>query len=315
MKSDVKTILETMKTSISISFSISDNYSQHLSVVMTSVLVNNPDSQFVFHVLHRNVSIENQVRIGLISDKYRNCKIVFHYVDDSVFANAPLPSPHISVESYFRLFLPKILAEESRTLYLDVDVLCRSGIRELWNMNLDGFACAAVAETTPDCSFLRTALSIGKVEAPYFNAGVMLFNLDFIRQNLLEDEPFVVLKKWNEKIGYADQDVLNLAYYGKVKFISQRYNFMGKWRNTEVQMPIVIRHFASFSQKPWNCKLMRFTWIPYARYLASSPYYGNLVRFVLIHLRSLLYWKYNKNGISCLDICGVRIWRGKKDRV
>ena len=77
-------------------------------------------------------------------------------------------------------------------------------------------------------------------------------------------------KEWNEKIGYADQDVLNLAYYGKVKFVSQRYNFMGKWRKNEDRKPIVIRHFASFSQKPWNYKLTRFTWLSYAYYLFYS---------------------------------------------
>ena len=301
-----------MKSPISISFSVSDNYSQHLAVVITSVLVNNQDSNFIFHVLHRNISEENQSRIGLIVDKYKNCKIIFHYIDESVFTNAPLPSPHISVESYFRLCLPKILADESRILYLDVDILCRRDIRELWEIDLDGYACAAVAETSPDCSFLKTALAIEEGKLQYFNAGVILFNLDFIRQNGLDSVPFSILKEWKEKIGYADQDVLNLAYHGKVKFVSQCYNFMGKWRKTEVKQPIVIRHFASFSQKPWNCKLMRFSWISYARYLASSPYYGNLVRFVLIHLRSLLYWKYNKNGIPSLDICGVRIWRGKK---
>jgi len=43
MGSDIKTLLkdEVMKDAISISFSVSDNYSQHLAVVLTSFLVNN----------------------------------------------------------------------------------------------------------------------------------------------------------------------------------------------------------------------------------------------------------------------------------
>jgi lipopolysaccharide biosynthesis glycosyltransferase len=266
----------------------------------------------VFHVLHRNVSLENQVRIGSISDKYKNCKIVFHYVDAAVFASAPLPSPHISVESYFRLLLPKILIDESRTLYLDVDILCRSGIRDFWEIDLDGFACAAVGEEQyPTNSLLCSAAPAPVEKQQYFNAGVMLFNLDFIRQNGLDSVPFSILKEWKEKIGYADQDVLNLAYHGKVKFVSRRYNFTGKWGTREKPSRIVIRHFASFSQKPWNCKLMRFTWIPYARYLVSSPYSNNLAGFILQHIRSLLYWKYSKNGRPCLDILGIKVWHGR----
>jgi lipopolysaccharide biosynthesis glycosyltransferase len=300
-----------MKDAISISFSVSDNYSQHLAVVIASVLVNNPDSLFVFHVLHRNVSLENQVRIGSISDKYKNCKIVFHYVDAAVFASAPLPSPHISVESYFRLLLPKILIDESRTLYLDVDILCRRGIRDFWEIDLDGFACAAVGEEHyPANSLLCSALPAPLEKQQYFNAGVMLFNLDFIRGNGLDCAPFDIIEKWRDKIGYADQDVMNLAYYGKTLFISRRYNFMGK-SGSEKPSPVVVRHFASFSQKPWNCKLLRFTWIPYARYLALSAYSRNLVGFILKHLRSLLYWKYCKNGRPCLDVCGVRVWQGR----
>ena len=62
MESDIKTLLKArdMKKPIFISLSVSDNYSQHLAVVLTSFLINNPDSQFVFHVLHRNISDKNQ---------------------------------------------------------------------------------------------------------------------------------------------------------------------------------------------------------------------------------------------------------------
>lgn len=305
------TIQYLMKDVISISFAATDNYSRHLAVVIASILRNNRYDRFMFHVLHRNISEQNQDLLRATAEKWQNGSVQFHKVAAEVFAEAPLPSPHISVESYFRLMLPKILEDESRTLYLDVDILCRNGLRELWEMDLDGYACAAVAEISPDCSFLSTALSIEEGHVPYFNAGVMFFNLDFIRQSGLDNEPFVILKKWKEKIGYADQDVLNLAYYGKVKFISQRYNFMGKWRDGAVRKSVVIRHFASFSQKPWNCKLMRFTWIPYACHLMHTAYRWDFFGFVFGHLRSLFYWKYNKNGIQCLDICGIRVRKKK----
>ena len=302
-----------MKTDpeISISFAATDSFSQHLSVVMVSVVKNNPSDRFVFHVLHRNISQSNRAKISSISADWPNCRILFHEIDAAVFAGAPLPSPHITVESYFRLLLPKILKGEKRTLYIDVDVLCGKGIGELWGCDLDGYACAAVAEEAyPNRSLLCFAKPAPEGEQKYFNAGVMLFNLEFIRMNGLDCAPFDIIEKWRDKIGYADQDVMNLAYYGKTLFISRRYNFMGKW-GSEKPSPVVVRHFASFSQKPWNCKLLRFTWIPYARYLALSAYSRNLVGFILKHLRSLLYWKYCKNGRPCLDVCGVRVWQGR----
>ena len=62
---------------ISMSFSVSDNYSQHLAVVLASVLFNNPHSRFVFHVLHRNISDENQSRIRELEQIYLNCDIKY----------------------------------------------------------------------------------------------------------------------------------------------------------------------------------------------------------------------------------------------
>lgn len=303
--------MKAMSSEISISFAATDSFSRHLAVVLVSVLKNNQQDRFVFHVLHRNISEFNQALLKSTAEKWRNGRIVFHKVDIEVFATAPLPSPHISVESYFRLMLPKILVDESRTLYLDVDILCCKGIRELWETNLDGFACAAVSEEMyPKGSLLHFARPEASERQEYFNAGVMLFNLDYIRANGLESVPFDILETWTEKIGYADQDVLNLAYHGKVKFISRKFNFMGKWGPERVYSPVVIRHFASFSQKPWNCKMMRFTWIPYAWHLAHSSYRRELAGFVLEHLRAFLYWKYSKNGRPCLDLFGFKVWHG-----
>ena len=38
-----------MKDPISVSFCISDNYAQHMAVVIVSILLNNPEEIFTFH--------------------------------------------------------------------------------------------------------------------------------------------------------------------------------------------------------------------------------------------------------------------------
>jgi lipopolysaccharide biosynthesis glycosyltransferase len=303
--------IDIPKERISVSFSASDNFSQHLAVLIVSILVNNPESFFIFHILHKSISKENQKKIIEITRKYNNCEIIFHSISKLIFSEAKLPSFHITEECYYRLLLPKILYKEKRTLYLDIDILVFRRLSDLWNINLDGYACAAVCEGQyPRNSLLCYAKPIALENQRYFNSGVILFNLEYIRNENLSLLPFDILKEWGDKVGYADQDVLNLAYYGKVKFISQSYNFMGKWLLSEKPSKVVIRHYTSFSQKPWNCKLKRFTWIKYAWYLAKSPYRDSFILFVLMHLRSFLYWRYVRNGYPSLDICGVRIWKG-----
>ena len=298
---------------ISISFSISDNFSQHIAVLMTSVLMNNAAAEFVFHILHRNITQDNQKLLSETGKRFGRCKVVFHKIDESIFAAAKLPSVHISQETYYRLLLPKILLDEKRTIYLDADMLVYPGIDELWNEDLEGHACAAVYHCPfPENLWIGASDSFMRKKQGYFNAGMILFNLNFIRCNKLENLPFEVLDRERDRIEYADQDVLNLAFCGKVKFISKRYNFTGKWGEEKDHKPVVIRHFASFSQKPWNCKLTRLSWISYARYLRHSTYSHNFAGFVLKHLRALLYWRYNKNGRQSLDVCGIRVWHGKR---
>jgi lipopolysaccharide biosynthesis glycosyltransferase len=305
--------IDIPKERISVSFSVSDNFSQHLAVLIVSIIVNNSEHFFRLHILHKSISQENQNKILEISRKYSNCEIIFHSIDKLIFSKAKLPSFHITEECYYRLLLPEILHNEERTLYLDVDILVFRGLYDLWNVNLDGYACAAVCEGGyPRNSLLCYAKPVSCECQRYFNSGVLLLNLKFIREQGLDLLSFDILSKWGDKIGYADQDVLNLAYYGRVKFISQSYNFMGKWLLSKKPSKVVIRHYTSFSQKPWNCKLKRFTWIKYAWYLAKSPYRDKLIPFVLMHLRSFLYWRYVRNGYPSLDICGVRIWKGCK---
>ena len=125
---------------ISMSFCISDSYAQHLAVVLTSVLANNPSSRFVFHVLHSGVTPENQARVKELEKWHPNCELRFHMVDMTAFADFPIPPglEHVTRETYFRYLLPDILPDEPRTIYSDVDVLCVADIAKIWKMDLDG---------------------------------------------------------------------------------------------------------------------------------------------------------------------------------
>lgn len=71
-----------MKKPISISFCISNNYAQHLAVVIASILLNNPDEDFVFHVVHHSVTPESKakcvgvgLRVGANSSVTKNTEI------------------------------------------------------------------------------------------------------------------------------------------------------------------------------------------------------------------------------------------------
>ena len=294
-----------MISPISISFSVSDNYSQHLAVVLASFLVNNPDSQFVFHVLHRNISEENQTRIRKLEAMYTNCEIKFHPVDASLFEKLPLPSEleHVTQEMYYRYLLPEILSDEDRTIYSDIDVLCVGNIRPLWGIELDGNIIAAVSDEDAD---LKWSV-LGFAPGDYFCSGLLVMDLSAMRAGDYVSRLFCATKEFEHKLSWPDQDVINIVFRGKILTLPDIWNCTSGY--SPFSKDVRQWHFQGFTQKPWCCIWKNITWIPYLKYLLKTPYRGNALSFVGRHILGLFYYRYVKKGVERVLICGVRFWR------
>lgn len=295
---------------ISMSFSVSDNYSQHLAVVLTSILENNPESDFVFHVLHRNITDENQKRIHELEQVYFNCEIRFHAVDNSLFEDLTIPKEleHITKETYFRYILADILSEEKRTIYSDVDVLCVGDLRPLWNIDLKGRVIGAVSEGL-DGEYKKKLLGLTG-DAPYFNAGMLVMDLDVMRA---ESSSVRLMKNTIEyagRIAWADQDIINITFRNRILELENIWNCFTRVAG-EVKQRVVIHHFANASQKPWCNIWKNYSWPLYLKYLRLSPYQENAFRFVWGHIKGFFFFKYTKKRVTRYLVCGIRVWRKK----
>ena len=144
--------------------------------------VNNPDSQFVLHVLHRNVSEKNQAQIRKLESMYTNCEIKFHLIDARRFEKFPIPNEleHVTEEMYYRYMLPEVLRDEERTIYSDVDVLCVGDINPLWEIDLKGNIIAAVSEGEAG-EFKKKLIGL-EGDAPYFYSGLLVMDLESMRR-------------------------------------------------------------------------------------------------------------------------------------
>ncbi len=118
-----------------------------------------------------------------------------------------------------KFFIPELFPELGTVLYLDCDLIVKSDLTNLYNLDLDGNLAAVVADSGQ--LYYRTPL-IGKVER-YFNSGVMLLNLvELRRQNSTED--LLNYKQTKCDGNLVDQDAFNYVFDGKVKYLSVRYN-------------------------------------------------------------------------------------------
>ncbi len=183
-----------------------------------------------------------------------------------------IDSGRLGVGAILRLKLNEFLPGDiERVLYIDSDVLCLQPLSELFSMNMDGFALAAVESTAMMPFINRTAeahlKSIGMAAtAPYFNSGVVLFDWTAILKTDFFKDCLAILKSradWR----FHDQDVMNISAAGKWRKLNQKWNVTKK-TSDYLSLKPALRHFNG-RLKPWNCGT-RFGYATYRMYYIES---------------------------------------------
>lgn len=165
--------------------------------------------------------------------------------------------------TFMKLLIPAFLPNDvERVLYLDVDMLVLNSLDDIYNIDFQDKALAAV-EDVPNAQehAKRCSLPSGSI---YVNSGLMVINLRKWREaywkNLFID--FCIKNKGHFKIN--DQDVINSIFAGSIIPLDWKYNvtsfFFGfhsaiyKLNRSEYKRvrknPFVI-HFTN-SNKPWK---------------------------------------------------------------
>ena len=149
-----------------------------------------------------------------------------------------------------RCWLPKILNED-KVLYLDIDTLVLNKLDDLWNTDMTDYAIMAWPEDRVDdlvmdwCQPPRKKMQYSK----YINSGVVLFNLKFIREHHIDDKWFSILK--TIKLPLPDQDAINLACDGYIKYLDTIYNFGNiNYKNIPLIEDVKIYHMLNY--KFWD---------------------------------------------------------------
>lgn len=302
------------KDTISFSFCISDNYAQHLSVVLASMLVNNPDEDFVFHVVHHSVTPASEAKLRELEAMYPRHRIVFHKIDAKAFERFPIPSTlsHITREMYYRYLLPEILSDERRTIYSDVDVLCvKGGIRELWNTKLGDAPMAAIRKRHGnDRGYCDHMTRMGmKPNAAYWFSGMLVMDLSKLRAEHFTESCMAKTREKADELLFPDMDVVNVVMEGRMAEIDPLWNMSERF--SFFRRDVKMWHFVCQTQKPLCCLWKNVTWVPYLKYLRMTPYAANSWSLVWSHVRGFFWFSYVKNRRRRWLCCGIRVWRKK----
>ena len=209
---------------INIALCFDNNFIRQAGVLMKSVLCSNADNQITFYCISDCISEENK---KLISDVCNdsNASVEFKGLDISKMAELPVrKGDHISLATYYRLLLPLILPEAvDRVLYLDCDMICVDDLLDFYNTNLDDKSCAITADMFYDDSRITERLQY-PVEEHYFNAGMLLVNLKYWRENNISKKLMTFITENKDLCLAHDQDAINAVLHGTIKLAPARYN-------------------------------------------------------------------------------------------
>lgn len=189
--------------------SIDNNYVQHCCVMLTSFFENNKEEGNVIHLLTEGITEDNKKTIEELIHAYKG-EFCYYLVNSEIVASFPIKEgDHLTIATYYRLLMADILPQSiDKILYLDCDIIINDSITELWNTSLDGYAMAAIEELGCSLPDVYKRLGYDK-KYGYFNAGVLLINLQYWREHNLTREFLLYIAENYEKLKAHDQDVLN----------------------------------------------------------------------------------------------------------
>lgn len=267
---------------------IDDGYVKHCIVMLTSLFVNNERADFHVHVIADILSEDSRKMLSETVEHRFGGRLSFYLVGKGLVSMCPIdPQSHISISTYYRCFLTTILPSSlSKVLYLDCDLIVNGSIAGLWNIDLDGYAVGVVEDMWSGKADNYSRLHYPQ-EYSYFNAGVLLINLDYWRKQQVEMEITDYIRRYPDRLLFNDQDVLNGVLYNRKLFIPFRWNmqdgfFRRKRKLRAESLPAleaemcqaVIIHYTG-SKKPWQYKSQHPYKNLYFRYLDLTPWKGN----------------------------------------
>ncbi|GAA4167249.1 glycosyltransferase family 8 protein [Gryllotalpicola koreensis] len=248
---------------IHIAMGADEGYALPLAAALASLDDASRADRVIVHILHERFS---QALRDKVAARLTHLEIDWVRIDAGSLAGASFPS-FLSVGTLYRLLLGEVLpAGIHRVLYLDADTLITDSVAELFAAELHGNAIAAVR----DASTPWAACMLGSPwrqwnmdpASPYFNAGVLLIDLDRWRTEQIGQRSIELLKSFTPRWG--DQDALNAIIGSRWQQLPRRWNMQtplplgdspdwALWSDdahAALEAPAVV-HFTGLD-KPWG---------------------------------------------------------------
>lgn len=265
---------------IPIFFAIDDGYTPFLAVALQSLIENaNKEYKYLIKVLHTNVQKEHMEQIK----KFESENVNIEFVDLSYYIEKVKDKLYVrdyyTNTTYFRLFLPELYPQYDKVLYLDGDIIVVGDISELYNTDMGTNLVAAAPDDIIQYNkvfqdYAELVIGVASYKN-YFNAGVLLMNLDELRKFNFQEKFLYLLEKVKFSVA-QDQDYLNRLCKGRVTLVDHAWDVMPYVNNETKPEDIKLIHY-NFAYKPWHFEDVTYNEY-FWEYAKKTEFYDQIVK-------------------------------------
>ncbi len=265
---------------IPIFFAIDNGYVPFLAVALESLIENSSKKYYYsIKVLYTNISEENKKKIN----KYKRENVNIEFVDLNYYIEKVKDKlytrDYYTNTTYFRLFIANLYPQYNKAIYLDSDIVVLGDIAELYNQDMgDNLVAAAPDDVIQTIKVFQEYAEkvVGVADyRNYFNAGILLMNLDEFRRFDFQNKFLYLLETIKFTVA-QDQDYLNRLCKGKVKIIDKGWDKMPIANDNFDDKDLKIIHY-NLADKPWhydNIRYKDYFW----KYAKKTEYYNEICK-------------------------------------
>jgi len=248
-------------------------------------LLENVDKKIRIFIIHKDNNFLDSLSKKVVNHKNLESLRVYKFDKKNIkFPN--LYNNHISEATYYRLYITSYLPNDLNYItYLDADTICTnnptSHIIRVQNELENNKSIAVKTAMNRDAGTVALFDKLQMSSNKYFNAGVMVINLDLWKKNITEDKVGDKMVLLADKIQFWDQDILNSIVDGDYVELNSDLNYIisldaNALGNTKHEIkindetPPQFIHYAG-SNKPWTLEGI---------FASDSKYYQNYYKKV-----------------------------------
>ena len=241
---------------INIAFGVDKLYVPMMGILMTSIVKNNNDVNFAFHIFFDSMNDSDFDKLNQFAKDFSNAQVNLYLVSADLFKDFYIDRSY-STAIFYRIIAAEYLScKMDKLIYMDSDMICLKSMHELFSTEFDGAFLMAVK----DPGSCIDSHKIDKLHLDsdyiYFNTGILYINLKLWIEYNAAQQLMDILSQ--DDYLFPDQDALNIFVnrnHYKVKYISNKFNNFfrveGITHELDFDENTIIEHFSG-QLKPWH---------------------------------------------------------------